>query len=111
MKLVRVKRYFPKWNGNREQPQDQRGWVDYKPAHPVEEIDRVRDIEELSPIDAARSSIDYIRKHLDAVGGWQNAAGEEVTTLDGFLALCDVELFREVRDAIAGNIEDDETKK
>ena len=108
MKLVRVKRYIPKWNDNRKQPKESQGWVEYNPSHPVEEIDRVRGLEDLSPLEAARSSIEYLRGHLAAVGGWQDAAGAEVVDVGGFLALCDVELFREVRDAIAGSTSDDE---
>jgi hypothetical protein len=53
MKLVRVKRYIPKWNDNRKQPKESQGWVEYNPSHPVEEIDRVRGLEDLSPLEAA----------------------------------------------------------
>lgn len=107
-KLVRVKRYFPKWNGNRKAAEADRGWVEFNPSCPVEDIERIRSVEEQTALETSRWLIEFVRKHIVRVGGWEGADGAKVETIDGFLALCDVELFREVRDAISGSTDDDE---
>lgn len=119
MKLTIAKKYVPKWQGNRDQPADEQGWVKLTQIHPMAatRMQQLQDVATMDQDTAMKASLEMAklyREHLVAVGGWTRTGDDEqeqpVGTVSDFLSFADSALFSEIWGHMINPVDEQELK-